>query len=419
MITDLTGRVAIGDVSPAAKLHIKSDEGENAGLILEPRQPNSSTSFIQLRDNNHRISVGPSGLMQITAGSQDLKLIANNVFANASQFDVRMGGFPNLALSPANDPALYCNATVSGSSCQRLVHEASYALLFDNDGLWIRTAEDQQDRNEITNWHDALFVGVDSTITLNGRVGINTDNTTADYSLAVAGGVLANKVFIQSVDDWPDYVFEPGYERMPLSDLACYVTKHGHLPDVPSAEETRGQGYDLGTMQAALLRKVEELTLYTLEQQKLIEELKDLSERQQHQIDALLSGDTVRFTYDACGNRIGRTIEFSRIDGDGGKGGEGSEQPEEWLAELHDVLTGGEASLFPNPTDGAFTLALTGDIPSGAKATLLTLTGAVVSRQTINDTPMKFDLNGQPAGVYLLRLETDKETKTWKVVKRN
>jgi hypothetical protein len=415
-----TGKVGIGDVTPTAKLHIKSDNGEDAGIILEPKQPTSNSTYIRMRDNNHKISVAPSGLMQITAGSQDLKLIGNNVSVSTVQFDAGTTADRRLVLSTQPEPAFYCNARRSGSSYSRYVSGPSYAFQFGDDGLLVRTAETQNERIDITNWHDALFLGIDSTIVLNGKVGINTENTTTDYALAVAGGVLANKVIIKSTDIWPDYVFDPGYERMPLNELEKYLETHRHLPNVPSAEEMRKRdGVDLAETQTILLRKIEELTLYTLEQQKLIEELKVRSDRQQRQIDALLSGDTVRFTYDACGNRTGRTVEFSRMDEGGGKGAEDPKKPEEWFAELHDVLTGGEASLFPNPTDGVFTLALTGDIAAGAKASLLTLTGEVLSERTVTGTSTEFDLNGHPAGVYLLRLTTDRETRTWKVVKRN
>ncbi len=408
-VTNKTGKVGIGDVTPTAKLHIKSDNGEDAGIILEPKQPSSNSTFIRLRDSNHKISVAPSGLMQMTAGSQDLKLIGNNISASTVQFDAGTVVDRRLVLSTQPVPAFYCNARRSGSSYSRYVEGPSYALQFGSDGLMVRTAESQNERIDITNWRDAMFVGIDGTITLNGKVGVNTENTTSDYALAVAGGVLANKVFIQSADDWPDYVFDPGYERMPLSELGTYLENNRHLPGVPSAAEMREiGGVDLSETQTMLLRKIEEMTLYVIELEKRIADL-----------EGRTSGDTVRFTYDACGNRTGRTIEFSRMDEGGGKGNEGPAKPEEWFAELHDNLIGGEASLFPNPTDGAFTLALTGDIAVGAKASLLTLTGAVVKEQTVTGASTEFDLNGQPAGVYLLRLTTDRETRTWKVVKRN
>ncbi len=408
-VTDKTGKVGIGDVTPTAKLHIKSDNGEDAGIILEPKQPSSNSTYIRLRDSNHKISVAPSGLMQMTAGSQDLKLIGNNISASTVQFDAGTVVDRRLVLSTQPVPAFYCNARRSGSSYSRYVEGPSYALQFGSDGLMVRTAESQNERIDITNWRDALFLGIDSTIVLNGKVGVNTENTTSDYALAVAGGIIATKVYVQSVDDWPDYVFDPGYGRMPLHELATYLETHRHLPDVPSAEEMRERGgVDLAETQTMLLRKIEEMTLYVIELEKRIAEL-----------EGRASGDTVRFTYDACGNRTGRTVEFSRMDEGGGKGAEDPKKPEEWFAELHDVLTGGEASLFPNPTDGAFTLALTGDIAVGAKASLLTLTGAVVKEQTVTGASTEFDLNGQPAGVYLLRLTTDRETRTWKVVKRN
>ena len=408
-VTDKTGKVAIGDVTPTAKLHIKSDNGEDAGLILEPKQPSSRTTFIQLRDVNHKITVSPGGVMQIASGNHNLNLSGNNFAVSGSRMDVGETTTARMVLATLGTPGFFCNANPSQNTFLRYSNAPSYAMRFTANGLLLRTAEYEDERNEITNWRDAMFVGIDGTITLNGKVGVNTENTTSDYALAVAGGVLANKVFIQSADDWPDYVFDPSYERMPLSELERYVLDHGHLPDVPSAEEMATRGaVDLAETQTMLLRKIEEMTLYVIELEKRIADL-----------EGRTSGDTVRFTYDACGNRTGRTIEFSRMDEGGGKGNEGPAKPEEWFAELHDNLIGGEASLFPNPTDGVFTLALTGDIAAGAKASLLTLTGEVLSEQTLTGTSIEFDLNGHPSGVYLLRLTTDRETRTWKVIKRN
>ena len=419
-ILDKTGKVGIGDVTPTAKLHIKSDVGEDAALILEPKQPTISSTYIRMRDANHRISVSNTGVLQVTAGNNNLNLTGANFSVSGSRMDLGTTSERRLVLAMQDTPALYCNASYSHGMYTRYAQGPSYAMRFETDGLLLRTAENQLPTgSEITNWRDAVYVGIDGTITLNGKVGVNTENTSSDYALAVDGGILTTKVYVKEVDGWPDYVFDPGYERMPLYELERYVSEHGHLPDVPSAGKAETCGYDLGSMQAALLRKVEELTLYTLDQQKTIDALLEQNKRQQLQIDALLSGDTVRFTYDACGNRTGRTVEFSRMDEGGGKGGGDPKKSEEWFAELHDNLIGGEASLFPNPTDGVFTLALTGDIAAGAKASLLTLTGAVVMEQTVTGTSTEFDLNVHPAGVYLLRLTTDRETRTWKVVKRN
>jgi hypothetical protein len=74
--------------------------------------------------------------------------------------------------------------------------------------------------------------------------------------------------------DAPDYVFEPGYNLRPLAELEQHVKQHKHLPDVPSAAQIKQNGLDVAQMNMALLKKVEELTLYVIQQQKQISELK-------------------------------------------------------------------------------------------------------------------------------------------------
>jgi hypothetical protein len=77
----------------------------------------------------------------------------------------------------------------------------------------------------------------------------------------------------------PDYVFEPDYELMPLDDLQAYIEKEKHLPDIPSAQDIKEQGVKLGEMQMQLLRKVEELTLYTIQQDKKFMALQDQNQK--------------------------------------------------------------------------------------------------------------------------------------------
>ncbi len=72
---------------------------------------------------------------------------------------------------------------------------------------------------------------------------------------------------------YPDYVFEPGYPLMPLSELQAYVEENRHLPKIPPAEELARNGLNMTEMQIKLLEKVEELTLYTLELKQTIREL--------------------------------------------------------------------------------------------------------------------------------------------------
>lgn len=105
----------------------------------------------------------------------------------------------------------------------------------------------------------------------NGNVGIGI--STPGYKLEVAGTVRACK-FIAEANSWCDYVFEEDYELMTLEDLQSFINQNKHLPDVPSAAEVEGQEIDVVEMEAVLLKKIEELTLYVLQQQQEIEELK-------------------------------------------------------------------------------------------------------------------------------------------------
>ena len=71
----------------------------------------------------------------------------------------------------------------------------------------------------------------------------------------------------------PDYVFEEDYELMPLDELRAFVTEHKHLPGVAPAKEVNAEGLDLAGSQLSVLEKVEELTLYTLQQHEQIKAL--------------------------------------------------------------------------------------------------------------------------------------------------
>jgi len=107
------------------------------------------------------------------------------------------------------------------------------------------------------------------------QVGINTDYMPADYTLAVNGKIIAEEVRVQLRANWPDYVFEKDYELMPISELKKYIDENKHLPEVPSAEEINERGgQDLGEMDRLLLKKIEELSLYIIQQQAEIDALK-------------------------------------------------------------------------------------------------------------------------------------------------
>jgi len=127
---------------------------------------------------------------------------------------------------------------------------------------------------------------------VNGNVFIgtsdaNTATQIADYSLAVNGTAVFNKAKVSLYGNWPDYVFSPSYKLTPLDSLEQFIMHKGHLPEMPNAEEVAKNGIDLGNNQALLLKKIEELTLFAIEQNKQSEKLRNITEEQAKQCENL------------------------------------------------------------------------------------------------------------------------------------
>jgi len=96
-----------------------------------------------------------------------------------------------------------------------------------------------------------------------GTTGINTD-VIPGYTLSVNGPGIFTKLVVKS-NIWADYVFDSAYKLRPLEKVGEYVKANHHLPEIPSADSVSKAGIDIGDNQAALLKKVEELTLYMIQ----------------------------------------------------------------------------------------------------------------------------------------------------------
>lgn len=121
---------------------------------------------------------------------------------------------------------------------------------------------------------------------INGQLGVGTQTPDANAQLHVTGNAIVEgtlytdgKIWSEEVEvvssvTWPDYVFENDYSLMTISELEKYINDNGHLPEIPKAEEAE-KGIKLGEMNAKLLKKIEELTLYIIQQEKRIQELEE------------------------------------------------------------------------------------------------------------------------------------------------
>ena len=100
------------------------------------------------------------------------------------------------------------------------------------------------------------------------KVGIGVKPpTNGKYNLYVTGGILTEelKVQLSSGIEWSDYVFAPDYNLLTIHEVKAFIEANKHLPDVPSAETVKNEGINVGEMDALLLKKIEELTLYIIE----------------------------------------------------------------------------------------------------------------------------------------------------------
>jgi hypothetical protein len=145
---------------------------------------------------------------------------------------------------------------------------------FDNSGgnlgYSVRTAAGGGWAWQFVDGNNKVYFHVDY---LKESVGIGTTNT-GSFKLAVEGKIGAREVNVTATNPFPDYVFENTYKLRPLAEVEKYVQHNKHLPEIPSAAEAEKNGINLSEMNTLLLKKIEELTLYAIEQDKKMEALK-------------------------------------------------------------------------------------------------------------------------------------------------
>ena len=136
---------------------------------------------------------------------------------------------------------------------------------------------------------NAYFDGI---IYATDKIGIGTDKFTGEangevYRLSVNGNARCTGKF-RVYNTWADYVFSKDYQLAPLEEVESYIDTHGYLPNMPSAEEVEIEGLDLGDISRRQQEKIEELTLYLIEQNKQLKEQKDQIQELTKQVELLL-----------------------------------------------------------------------------------------------------------------------------------
>lgn len=251
------GYVGVGTSSPSARLHINSEiERESFRLY----KSGNTTNYLSLWQGVGAAAIDPIGTGKLYLGYDQ----STEVYMGLNSGKVGVGTTAPQAKLHISDGDLLLQNQVAGYPRLWLKDQTgAYTLKLDYNSV-IATGSDM-----------LIRASTNKNIILNdtgGNVGIGT-LTTGSYRLAVEGKIGAREVNV-TTSAWSDYVFKEDYSLRPIYDVEKYIEENHHLPEVPSEKEVLANGQNLGEMNAILLKKIEELTLYIIDQQKEIDALK-------------------------------------------------------------------------------------------------------------------------------------------------
>lgn len=265
------GNVAIGGTSPATRLHLRHTSGSNlfgtsafGGLHLE--QTGGNDRFVGITtDATSYPNTTQGGILLQGGGSYGTKIHFLTTDSYAAGMKQRM------VIDHQGKVGIGTNSPETNLHI-RAVPSQPQLRLSDSQGSWdfwagnnLHIREGETDRFYIKK---------------GGGIGIGTTQIPAGFKLVVDGKMICEEVRVEMSQNWPDYVFDKSYDLMPLDELANHIKTKNHLPGIPSAAEVAEEGVEIGEMQRKMMEKIEELTLYMLQQQETIEE-------QQKAIEAL------------------------------------------------------------------------------------------------------------------------------------
>ncbi|MEM7297865.1 MAG: hypothetical protein AAF391_06325 [Bacteroidota bacterium] len=222
------GNLGLGTTTPNSRLHVQADAASGGEGIIRLSVSDASADYLTLSN-----STG--------AGGQFIPLIRGH-HETDNRVSFQLIGQTSASMDTGNKPLMGFSARV--------------------DNNFVNT-------RPLFQWSN--FNSIMMTMLPNGHVGIGTPRP--DARLTVAGNVHAKEVKV-SIDagTGPDYVFEEDYNLRSLKETDDYIKENKHLPEVPSAKEMEASGVQVGEMHMVLLKKIEELTLHTIAQQRMIEE---------------------------------------------------------------------------------------------------------------------------------------------------
>jgi len=196
-------------------------------------------------------------------------------------FVIEQGNIGNDFVSSASYYSIFAhNVYYNGSQwIRRNQYSNSWATVMNHNfyDIQVGMADGSQPANQPIPTTTVLRILPSGNVLIGGTTQVNSG-----YKLDVSGNLRANEVVVNTTG--ADFVFKPGYALMPLAELGRYLQTWHHLPGIAPAQEMKEKGLDVGEGEKLLLQKVEELTLYMLEEQKQIDRLK----RQNKRLESML-----------------------------------------------------------------------------------------------------------------------------------
>ena len=265
------GRVGVGTFSPSVEMEVVGKLKTTQLQILDGHL----NGYILQCDNEGNASwINPT---ELNVGGW-LQL-ANNVYVEGTRF-VGIG-----TSTPTQPLDVVGNIKLSGDIFGGRTSEWPPLRIFagtnENDGAYMLMSSNANQNGSIKFFARGAggcveFFNAERQIMSvrdNGNVYIGDPNNQSD--LMVYGEIKAHLVRVTTDIPWFDYVFDKDYQLMPLHQLEAFVNEHHHLPDMPTEQQVHEEGLDIAQMNALLLKKVEELTLYVIELKKENEEIRE------------------------------------------------------------------------------------------------------------------------------------------------
>lgn len=240
---------------------------------------NKEDGHLKLYNNGTTLNLDKTGEVFIQQGSEKPFVVkANGDIQIANHLTTQGLTTSSFEMNLNNSTAVYSVTAGGGNVATDWNRIESLKISNSNNALVFYAGGTFNERvSFIQSGHnDGVYSDVGGVLALNpfgGNVGVGIVNP--QHALDVKGSMRACKLIANNLDGWCDYVFEEDYELMPLDSLSIFVKEYKHLPEIPTEDEVAENGIDVGEMNKLLLKKVEELSLYIIEQEKRITNLEN------------------------------------------------------------------------------------------------------------------------------------------------